>query len=1060
MVRVEAENDQFDPELKYLLISVCSALGGYEKCDKIPEAVPKECILTDSDDGGKYIYVLGEECLECLRDLKRFLRQEDYTSDKQAIRLLGRWDILNKDLIPIFLLNSEMSNSFQERHCLACIELFVPLTWKVDQESEYPLESLEYLRTHKQAFLREGLFEGIFGVLVKLLSKPLRERSERENGFIGLILNLIRNLLAIPDRQASIKDSAERYEQSFTQERIILRLQESNLLELLLTFASSADDSDFLSWNMTVQEIFCGLFGNFDPSSFLLPQNDNPAASKLGELLRQEELRKQQSLASMPTRHHRFGGAYKVNLGDGKDIVLHSQDAGYTPLSANLDKTKKKMAPKRRSKETKFMAELKTKEGRQCMRQTSLTFLENCFNPLFTAVRYDLEREIHSIKEEDYGNFFFLNGYFLNVYKLVKENPKCLPEGTQEPGFDGISRIMTIPSILFIVRRMIKIMDEKNWNELYTAVDCLKHLFHVLNVMYTSEDEMYQEMATALQNNIYYEESILKLFITLISQYKSQSIGYLRSLVELIHVLLKLLERFSKSKNYMFIRSKKAKSRKKAKVDSEGNPEGGAEEPTSADPENQPEDTEPQVDEDTMRTTYSEKLFRFQEYESKFARESILANYIVLLESHETLNENDLYHIVTMFHRMFIKSKIEPIFYKLSVLHVFNDLIQMQRKHPLGATTPYKELIKFSRHCLRQMFKALEKNPLLTVEILYPKYRQDCIRIQYGEDGLPDEDYTADKEKNDQSEMLKRAREDSSSDESENSEQDLAIQSIRKALPTQLSWSQKIGVAIGHLLTHEHRDLLEWLKSMISKSVEEKQSNAHMDLDDQALLPNFMLRTSNESYKLAMKDDSQFRELLKLFKFIEEDPDIHPSLEGEPDQMEWAIPSYLTEQELIEDLEIIDQFMANPLRPDGKPLKEAKKKSKKPKKHPKDREEKRKKKKKTKKKVEPLKIFKSVEFIEDSDEGDDEEFFEREREMARRRAEQRRNAGFAINPTKYNVLETEEELIEQVKKALANDPESDNDDEDPSTPGSQSANEESDEAEPEYSNSEASEDDE
>ena len=63
------------------LLRVCSALG-------------------QQQDSG---YELGDETLGCLRDIKRFLRQDEELKDKASHRLLAKWNILKNDLIPILL---------------------------------------------------------------------------------------------------------------------------------------------------------------------------------------------------------------------------------------------------------------------------------------------------------------------------------------------------------------------------------------------------------------------------------------------------------------------------------------------------------------------------------------------------------------------------------------------------------------------------------------------------------------------------------------------------------------------------------------------------------------------------------------------------------------------------------------------------------------------------------------------------------------------------------------------------------------------------------------------
>ena len=38
---------------------------------------------------------------ECLRDIKRYLRRDDASSDLKVLRALGKWKLFQTDLIPI-----------------------------------------------------------------------------------------------------------------------------------------------------------------------------------------------------------------------------------------------------------------------------------------------------------------------------------------------------------------------------------------------------------------------------------------------------------------------------------------------------------------------------------------------------------------------------------------------------------------------------------------------------------------------------------------------------------------------------------------------------------------------------------------------------------------------------------------------------------------------------------------------------------------------------------------------------------------------------------------------
>lgn len=58
--------------------------------------------------------------IECLKDIKKFIKYYEEAGDNVALTFLGKMGILEKDLIPIILLNSPADNSIKERLVLAC----------------------------------------------------------------------------------------------------------------------------------------------------------------------------------------------------------------------------------------------------------------------------------------------------------------------------------------------------------------------------------------------------------------------------------------------------------------------------------------------------------------------------------------------------------------------------------------------------------------------------------------------------------------------------------------------------------------------------------------------------------------------------------------------------------------------------------------------------------------------------------------------------------------------------------------------------------------------------
>ncbi|CAJ0822915.1 10021_t:CDS:10 [Entrophospora sp. SA101] len=153
--------------------------------------------------GDKKIYKPGIQYLDCLKDLKQYIRNSgDLKND--ILLELGHLNTLRKDLIPIFLLNcDDVNNQKKLLRTQICIELFFLLTEPVDPiglKSDVFEETVEYRDTfakmtkirnfqvdYKLAFIENPkVIESLAVILVTFLSqndeaKRCKELLEQEN---------------------------------------------------------------------------------------------------------------------------------------------------------------------------------------------------------------------------------------------------------------------------------------------------------------------------------------------------------------------------------------------------------------------------------------------------------------------------------------------------------------------------------------------------------------------------------------------------------------------------------------------------------------------------------------------------------------------------------------------------------------------------------------------------------------------------------------------------------------------------------------------------------------
>lgn len=87
-----------------------------------------------------------------------------------------------------------------------------------------------------------------------------------------------------------------------------------------------------------------------------------------------------------------------------------------------------------------------------------------------------------------------------------------------------------------------------------------------------------------------------------------------------------------------------------------------------------------------------------------------------------------------MFHRIAVNAKNVAVFYKMSTLHLFHQILLK------GHEGTKRDLEPFLNYVLHQFFKKLQEYPLMIAETFFPRTRQACLDINVGRDALEMED--------------------------------------------------------------------------------------------------------------------------------------------------------------------------------------------------------------------------------------------------------------------------------------------------------------------------------
>ncbi|KAI9486114.1 MAG: timeless protein-domain-containing protein [Benjaminiella poitrasii] len=731
-------------QTKAYILNLCSAIGGLEE-------------VKQADGSIAQIYCVGDEALACLRDLKRAIRLDSENNEKIVLNALVEYNVIETDIVPLILSFRHQRNDVAHRFILACVELLVPMTWPLekkktivqeDEEEEENPNVMQCYRKYKLDLLTEGVFETILTMIMKSVRIPHRDRSLVDHTTIRLALYLFRNLAAIPDLNTALSGAtAEQIRMAHMQEKLMMRYYEADVIEFLLTIASNSEKQEGTSeWNVLVLESLFHLLKHVDARDVFLYQDTedrselHEISSKLSSLLTAESKMKRQKTSHVPSRHNRFGGTYVLDW-DGKRRISHRQEAGFADATTLIENEKKinRVGIKRKLEEN--ITKRKVYEDRKALMYLKLTaqsFIVSCFNAFYDSLLKDMKREDSKIVEQDYARYHFTMRWFLEYFhyeqrkrRRAQQDQLILPSANttntyfsdQEFDFALVASAINLSTVLFCLRQMRIKLEEKAWLDVQVAADCLRYMLVVIGSMASLEkteaNEDYHEIAEHIQQNLFYEQTSFDLFVSVVKSYKAQSYGYLKAVVMLTHVLLKLLDHYQKNKKMMFIRKRtKKKAKKKAPVINDNN----------EDEEDLEDDEE---EEESLRQNereYKDTVFQFAAFEEKYIHWDIVTAYCTLLECYQDLEPEYFTCITTMFHRMMVKRKAEYLFWKLPVLELFNRVLIDFKKIPGGQKSrEMAQLEEFIRYAVYQFFKSAKEYPLLFVEALVPSIKSNRL---------------------------------------------------------------------------------------------------------------------------------------------------------------------------------------------------------------------------------------------------------------------------------------------------------------------------------------------
>lgn len=812
------------------------------------------------------------------------------------------------DLLEILAKYSEKVTVDKLKHkiALACLELLVPLTWPVE------IDALEATVNHhrhapflqlaqvgyKRAIIQYDavkILQTAVRIALPSMAEPRKERTQRDEGIIRLVLYFIRNVAMISQPQNLPVDGDEA---EVSRSATIDAFHCQDIFQVLLTVASSMGD-EFVSQDVVILEILFHLLKGVDVEKLFMEEQKLASTNtdELKSLIQKEKAMLAGYARHAPTRHNRFGTMIWVKRDDDRVSTISGQDVlGKAQKSMQkMDKTKKWNKPRHRgpnkdnegSLEEFDLAVPISSSARQHLRAFVEEFLDSSFNPLFTHLRKAIEREEGRVEARYPRQYFYLVSWFLRAEctrrRRLKEKAANSNGSTtlsvEDESFGLVAGVMNQETFILLNRFMQRSQDDKAWQDLNAGMKCFTQILLTVQEMSESALEDDQEIAENIQNRIFYEESTHDRIITILRSYKDQGFGYLDACTELSHVFLRMLERYSKQNVDLQIRSRRrARRKQKAAVQTEGVENG--EEGNASEAEDLAE---------AQRAT-TERKFDFARFSAKFMTQNCVNTFVSFIRFYHDLSAEQLKRAHRFFYRVAFKMELGTILYRVDILQLFNKMI----KGPEGLDPDmpaFKEWEEFVRHFFRSAVKKVQERPELVLEMLFSKINATMFYLEHGYDR----------------EVTTRAP---------RAPAELEVK-------PGMEKTEQIGVAVGVLLNQSKADALNWLKDVLLTAADERKSWEDMDearkamtqsaegedltreAEEQPKAPSIVVKPDNDERRIAMYKDNKLRLLMQLVGFqrlgLDDDP-----------EASWIIPSFISASELTESVDLIRKFEFDP----------------------------------------------------------------------------------------------------------------------------------------------------
>ncbi|KAI0027442.1 hypothetical protein K488DRAFT_90853 [Vararia minispora EC-137] len=441
----------------------------------------------------------------------------------------------------------------------------------------------------------------------------------------------------------------------------------------------------------------------------------------------------------------------------------------------------------------------------------------------------------------------------------------------------------------------------KAWTELQAAIECLTQLLALIDA-FTLTDAAARaptgavdlaDAAELLQSQLIYNGQILDAAVDglLACRPGTQALAFLDATVRLAYALMRMLERWSKSRgDGTYVRKRHAwRRRKRATAGEDGVPDHEEEEPGCE-----------------REAGVEESIFSFEAYEMKFTHPGVTASLLAYLSRYKELTTPE-----PMKRRA--RQGGRALLPGVDANPLQCDL-RLADRASLPREQAYADLVHLIKYILRQFFKAVEEDSMVHVEAFFPTNRGRWKRLSSWEPPR----------------ALERDVEDT------RFPPDVQVKKGH-------SWSEDVGIAMAALAGAGKVDLIEWTKDILEFVVRQRKriieeidgpkrlltaEDAEGDEDEelrqrvltngpsaeaQAQINDYLTPYVSDEQAPAATREPYLKLLFRLMHFAIQDENA--------DELDWYIPTGLSVETLQQSLRVIQQYyQAEPFNLNGAPV--------------------------------------------------------------------------------------------------------------------------------------------